>query len=284
MSNPKSSFIEHFSSSITCKDDGIYYADSSDTISYPHDGNDNCFEVEENSFWFRHRNNCIIEIIKNFRSSKDGPIFDVGGGNGFVSKGLLDAGLEVVLVEPGKKGVINAKKRGIPHVICATTHTAKFQPGTIPSIGVFDVIEHIEDDIGFLKHLWKLLAPGGMLYLTVPAYQFLWSQEDVEGGHFRRYTLSNLKKKMMHSGFDISYSSYIFSYLPIFVFFLRTFLYKLNLSQTSTSDSIKQDHSSPKGIGSKILNLFHNWELLKIRARKRIPLGGSCMVAAKKSD
>lgn len=261
---------------------GIYYAKSSETISYPDDGNDNCFEIEENSFWFRHRNNCIIEIIKNFRSSTDGPIFDVGGGNGFVAKGLLDARLEVVLVEPGPAGAMNAKKRGVPHVICATTHTAQFKPGSIPAIGVFDVVEHIEDDIVFLKHLWELLVPGGMLYLTVPAYQFLWSQEDVEGGHCRRYTLSNLKKKMMHCGFDISYSTYIFSYLPIPVFFLRTLPYKLNLVKSTSIYSIKKDHSAPKGISSKILNFIHKWELKKICKFQTILFGGSCMLIAKK--
>ena len=221
-------------------------------------------------------------MIKKFRSPTDGPIFDVGGGNGFVTKGLMDAGLEVVLVEPGPAGSRNAKNRGVPHVICATTHTAQLKPMTIPAIGVFDVVEHIEEDVAFLKHLSELLVPRGMLYLTVPAYQFLWSQEDIEGGHFRRYTLSNLKKKIMQSGFDISYSSYIFSYLPIFVFFLRTLSLRLNLRKSSASDNIKQDHFSPQGIGSKILNLFNNWELKYIRARKRIPLGGSCMIAAKK--
>jgi SAM-dependent methyltransferase len=264
--------------------DGVYYANHTEQISYPIKYNDLCFEVEEKSFWFRHRNNCIIEMIKNYRSSKGGPIFDVGGGNGFVAKGLLDAGLDVVLVEPGLAGALNAKKRGVPHVICATTHTAKFKSGTIPAIGVFDVVEHIEDDVGFLKHLWDLLVPGGMLYLTVPAYQLLWSQEDVDGGHFRRYTLRNLKKKSTYSGFDISYSSYIFSYLPIFVFLLRTIPYKLNLVKSPASNSIKKDHSAPKGIGSKILNLFHNWELKKISSRKGIPLGGSCIIAAKKAD
>ena len=282
MNSPNQNFIKQFSDSIKYKDDEIYYADSLEQISYQNEYNELCFEVEENSFWFRHRNNCIIEMIKNFRSSKDGLIFDVGGGNGFVSKGLLDAGLEVVLVEPGQKGAINAKKRGIPHIICATTHTAKFQPGTIPAIGVFDVVEHIEDDIGFLKHLWKLLAPGGMLYLTVPAYQFLWSQEDVEGGHFRRYTLNNLEKKIIHSGFNISYSSYIFAYLPLFIFFLRTIPYKLNQSKSSSMCRIKKVHSEPKGIGSKILNFLHKWELKKISKFQTILFGGSCMVISQK--
>ena len=125
-------------------------------------------------------------MIKNFRSSTDGPIFDVGGRNGFVAKELLDAGLDVVLVEPGPAGAMNAKKRGGAHVICSTTHTAQFKSGSIPAIGLFDVVEHIEDNIGFLKHLSELLVPGGMLYLSVPAYQFLWSLEDVKAGHFKR--------------------------------------------------------------------------------------------------
>ena len=60
MSISDQSFIEQFSSSITCNADGIYYEDSSETISYPESGNDDCFEIEENSFWFRHRNDCII--------------------------------------------------------------------------------------------------------------------------------------------------------------------------------------------------------------------------------
>lgn len=191
--------------------------------------------------------------------------------------------MDVVLVEPGPNGAINAKKRGLPHVICATTHTAKFKPETLTAIGVFDVVEHIEDDVGFLNHLWELLIPGGMLYLTVPAYQSLWSQEDVDGGHFRRYTLSNLICRMGKSGFKVSYSSYIFAYLPLFVFFLRTIPYKLNLVRSSSSSSIKEDHYSPKGIGSIILNYLHKWELNKIRSSKRIPLGGSCMIAAKKT-
>ena len=147
--------INNFTNSLTRNSDGIHYADTSNIVSYPKDGNDNCFEIEENSFWFRHRNNCIIEMIRNYPPNGNGPIFDVGGGNGYVAKGLLEAGLEVVLVEPGPAGAINAKKRGIPHVICATTHTAQFKPGSIPAIGVFDVVEHIEDDIGFLKHLWE---------------------------------------------------------------------------------------------------------------------------------
>ena len=110
MSISNQNFIKQFSSSITCKADGIYYADSSEAISYPESGNDDCFEIEENSFWFRQRNDCIIEIVKNSPPIMNGPIFDIGGGNGFVAKGLMNAGWDTVVVEPGASGARNAKK------------------------------------------------------------------------------------------------------------------------------------------------------------------------------
>ena len=284
MSISDQSFIKQFSSSITCNADGIYYEDSSETISYPESGNDDCFGVEENSFWFRHRNDCIIEMVKNSPPIMNGPIFDIGGGNGFVAKGLMNAGWDTVVVEPGASGARNAKKRGLPHVICATTLTAKFESETIPAIGVFDVVEHIENDVEFLKHLWDLLIPGGMLYLTVPAYQALWSQEDVEGGHFRRYTTQGLKKKLQQTGFSVRYSTYIFAFLPLIIFFLRTLPYRLNLvKRANNNDSIKKDHSSPSGFSGKTLTALMNGELTRIKKRRRIFFGGSCMVAAKKS-
>lgn len=132
----------------------------------------------------------------------------------------MDAGWDVVLVEPGPSGALNAKKRGLEHVVCGTTHTAGFQNGSLPAIGVFDVVEHIEDDLGFLRHVWDLLEPGGMLYLTFPAYNFLWSHEDVDSGHFRRYTVGGMNKKLAEAGLKPVFGTYIFGFLPLPVFCL----------------------------------------------------------------
>ena len=70
-------------------------------------------------------------------------MFDIGGGNGFVSLGVQGAGIETVLVEPGPEGAQNAKNRGLQHVVCASFQNAAFESGKIPAIGVFDVVEHI---------------------------------------------------------------------------------------------------------------------------------------------
>ena len=50
-----------------------------------------------------------------------------------------------------------------------------------------DVLEHIQDDTSALKEIRRVLKPGGVLLLTVPAYQWMWSNMDING-HFRRYT------------------------------------------------------------------------------------------------
>jgi SAM-dependent methyltransferase len=263
---------------------GIWHTVDQEQISYPSDGNDACFEVEDRSFWFRHRNACIDEMVRNFPPEGKGPIFDVGGGNGFVAKGLMDAGWDVLLVEPGPAGARNAKKRGLPHVICATTHSAGFQSGTLPAIGVFDVVEHIENDIPFLRHLNDLLVPGGVLYLTVPAFQTLWSHEDIDAGHYRRYSLKQIEKKLSEAGFIISYATYIFQCLVVAVGIFRVLPFRLGLlrREKKTLQQTRQDHVLKEGMVSKIISNLLDRELGIIEKQGVLPFGGSCMVAARK--
>ncbi len=265
------------------RNDGIYYASGSEAISYPEVGNEACFEVEDRSFWFRHRNACIMELVRNFPPAGKGPIFDVGGGNGFVAKGLMDAGWDVVLVEPGPAGARNAKKRGLPNVICATTHSAGFEAGTLPAIGVFDVVEHIQEDGAFIRHLHDLLERDGMLYLTVPAYQFLWSAADVRAGHARRYTLQSLRALLEENGFSISYATYFFKYLPATVFIFRTLPHLLGLSNVQRDKKkTAREHGTKDGIAVKLMRRLLSFEKSLISDKKTIRFGGSCIVAAKK--
>src|SRR4051794_24224669 len=166
--------------------DGIWYPSSGrDVVSYPADGNEAAYLVEDVSWWFRHRNACIAAAVSKFPPPEGEPIFDIGGGNGFVSVGLNRAGFEVVLVEPGPVGAANAKARGVPVVICATPASAGLPAAAIGAVGLFDVIEHIEDDLAFLYSTRALMKDNGRLYATVPAYRALWSEEDRLVGHFR---------------------------------------------------------------------------------------------------
>jgi hypothetical protein len=195
----------------------------------------------------------------------------------------MDAGWDVVLVEPGPSGARNAKKRGLAHVICGTTHSAGFKNGSLPAIGVFDVVEHIENDLGFLRQLWDLLEPGGMLYLTVPAYNFLWSHEDVDAGHFRRYTLGALEKKLCEVGLETVFGTFIFGFLPLPVFLLRALPYRLGIVRAgSAGKEVKRDHSQKQGLLGAMVASSFDLEAKRIQAGKTLAFGGSCLIAARK--
>ena len=274
------STLADYASNISKKPDGIWYANRIEPVSYPSKGNDQCFGIEDKSFWFQHRNACIIELVKKFPPRGKGPIFDVGGGNGFVAKGLMDAGWDVVLVEPGPSGARNAQKRGLQNVVCATTQSAGFKPGSMPAIGVFDVVEHIDDDVEFMNHLHELLEPGGMLYLTVPAYNFLWSDADVEAGHFRRYSLGSLGRALEEVGFKIAFGTYIFRVLPLSVFLCRSLPFRMGIKgMLAAQDRASRAHGTHHSFAVGVIRRMLLTEVNRISGARKMPLGGSCLVA-----
>ena len=281
--------IASYTGNLTLKD-GIYFSRITGEISYPADGNDACFTIEDDSFWFRHRNNCIAGIVKKY--AKDSLFFDIGGGNGFVSKGLEENGITTCLVEPCVYVCLNAQKRGLANVICSDLKNAGFTEGVIPAAGLFDVIEHIEDDTGFLSEVNTCMAGGGHLFVTVPAYGFLWSRADTAAGHFRRYTLRGLKKKLVLSGFELLYSTYIFQIIVPPIFLFRTVPGLLGMDKGGGDREERAEASARNGrehrvdgagrVTDRVLRRLLSSELRRIERGRVIPFGGTCLVAAKK--
>jgi SAM-dependent methyltransferase len=277
--------IDSISDGLVLKDDGIWYSRSTSDVAYPADGNVNCFEIEDQSFWFQHRNDCITTAVKLFPPQEGGAIYDVGGGNGYVTRGIKDCGFETVLVEPGQNGALNARRRGIDAVICSTLEDAHFRSDALTAVGVFDVIEHVQNDIAFLKNIDRILVPDGKLYITVPSYQFLWSSEDDYGGHYRRYTIHSLSQQLLKLGFRVDYATYIFRFLPIPIFLMRSIPYRLGIKTPITPKKVKSEHSLSAGLlQSKLQNVLRR-EISNIEKRVPMRFGGSCLiVASKRSD
>ena len=261
--------------------DGIWRTTAHETVSYPAGGHQACFQVEDSSFWFNHRNACIAAAAKGFPPPNREPIFDIGGGNGFVSLGLAKAGFETVLVEPGEPGALNGKRRGIETVICATTSTAGFRASTLGAIGLFDVIEHVGDDLAFLRSMRNLLKPGGRLYATVPAYPLLWSGEDPAAGHFRRYTGKSIGSVVERAGFTLEYLTHIFRPLPVPILLFRALPYRLGLGgATGDAGELASAHNAGKGKAADLLDWLLRSEVRNIDSKRAMSFGGSCLLVA----
>ncbi|TAF31528.1 MAG: hypothetical protein EAZ57_11460 [Cytophagales bacterium] len=259
---------------------GIFFAKNQSQISYPEEGNSQCAQIEENSFWFAHRNECIAALVSKFAKQK--PFFDIGGGNGFVAKKIQSLGNETVLVEPGLVGCLNGQKRDIKHLVCSTLEDAGFRPESIPSAGMFDVVEHIEDDVAFLKNIYHYLEKNAVVFITVPAYKLLWSHEDVYAGHFRRYTVTGLADKLKKIGFQMLYSGYIFSMLPLPILLTRSLPSWFTKPKPGIDLNQAQATHANKGFLNDLANKLWNWELEQVKNGREIGIGGSCLVAAKK--
>ena len=277
--------IESISTGLELGEDGIWYSRREQAVSYAADGHADCFAVEDRSFWFRHRNACILAVVENFPPDGGGPIVDVGGGNGFVAAGLAAAGFEVVLLEPGRSGASNARRRGLDTVICATTDSAGLKPASLPAVGLFDVIEHVADDAAFVASIRELMQPGGRLYATVPAYPVLWSGEDVAAGHYHRYSRSGFGRLIEQAGFEIEFMSCIFRFLPLPIALLRTLPYRLGLSRLATPGArLARDHAAQGtgGARARLLEFLLAAEIDKLKQGKAMRFGGSCLAVARR--
>ena len=259
---------------------GFWRHPAQSAVSYPEDGADRCRVIEDWSYWFQHRNACIAAAVRRFPPA--GPVWDIGGGNGVVAKALADAGFPAVVVEPGPSGIRNARQRGLP-VVQAAWSEDLVRPGSLEAAGLFDVIEHLEDDRAFLRSVRNALKPGGLLYLTVPAHPFLWSDEDRAAGHFRRYTVQALQDALAAGGFRVLYLTGFFACLRLPIWLLRSLPDRLALGRVS-GKAYQQEHRLPRGPLGALISGALGREVARIRAGRSRSSGASLLAVAARHD
>ena len=158
----------------------------------------------ESSWWYRGRALIIRRAIEHYLTFRGGDVLDVGAGFGGLFDTLQHFG-KVTGVEPDATARevcgIKSYKKVVATIPDATDHKYSL-------IGMFDVLEHTSDDRDVLLKLHTLLVPNGVLVITVPAYQWLWSDHDLAHHHFRRYTRTSLGNALSETGYRIEYLGY----------------------------------------------------------------------------
>jgi SAM-dependent methyltransferase len=261
---------------------GIWYPQNTSAISYPEKGNDGCFKFEDKSYWFKIRNKILSVVIKKY--SKGTHFFDIGGGNGFVTSEISNAGFKVFLIEPGEVGILNAKSRGVKNLINSSFQEARFKENSLENIGLFDVLEHVEDDLGFIKSLSKCIKADGKLFITVPAYNFLWSKSDIIAGHHRRYSIKKLSSLLNQCGFTVFYRTYFFSFLLPIIFLFRSIPFLFCRVRKHEYKVAEKDYVLSYEPFNFVINQIAKIELTLIKNGNGISFGSSCLIVAKKNE
>jgi SAM-dependent methyltransferase len=152
--------------------------------------------VEEGHWLWRARREIIAALIDRYAPRKlDGGLrlAEVGCGSGGNLATLARFGSVLgAEADPDTyRSLREARGEAYPVVL---HHIPEPLPGRYHVLGMFDVLEHIADDANALSWAADHLEPDGILVLTVPAFQFLWSELDDVAHHFRRYTPGALRK------------------------------------------------------------------------------------------
>ena len=172
---------------------------------------------ERTYWWFVGRRRIIYNVLNQYLPRYNYNILDWGCGTGANFKILKKFG-KVLGVDGSVTAINECKAKGINNVLLNNSLDTFQSIEPFDLFTSFDVLEHIQDDNNFLYSVHKFIKKKSFVLVTVPAYQFLWSNLDEVVGHKRRYNRSELITKFEKNGFKVLKASYFNTLLsPIFI-------------------------------------------------------------------
>ena len=163
-------------------------------------------------------NDYLTRLIRKAGISTE--LVDFGAGSGTFAKRLRDSGCRVICIEPDSF----QRQRLVAQGFEAFATLDSFPDGSVAFLFSLNVLEHIKDDWGAMRQIYRKVRPGGIFFLYVPAFQCLWSSLDDKVCHYRRYTKKSIRSLAEETGFKIERLQYADSlgFLAALVFrFLR---------------------------------------------------------------
>src|SRR6201987_4604024 len=176
--------------------------------------------AEDRHWWYRGRRTVLNRVIKGLGLPQHARILDAGCGSGRNMVELSRYG-DVSAIELSAAGVGPAGGRAPGDVVEGSVLEMPFPDSSFDLAASLDVIEHLEDDVAALRELRRVVAPGGALLATVPAYRWLWSGHDEINHHHRRYTRRSLALAGERAGWHEVRTTYFNSLLLPVAILLR---------------------------------------------------------------
>ena len=250
---------------------------------YPQEHFDHLISVEDGHFWFEARNTILKHLVQHFLPARaDGTRFlEIGCGTGFVLRMLAGlTGFRVAGAEVHLAGAKMAAAR-VPEIEVVQLDVLRMEFGAVfDGIGVFDVIEHLEEDVAALRRIRAALKPDGLCFISVPQHSWLWSPQDDMAGHKRRYSRRMMREHLAAAGLEpVFLTSYCFALMP---FFAISRLLKKRLSKEQAEKELMNEIS----IAPWLNRVFHMLLRIDVACALRnisLPCGGSLIAIARAS-
>jgi len=153
-------------------------------------------------WWYVARTRLLRSAIGSYAEGAR-VVLDVGSADG-PSVGWLSAA--------DRKVSMDIDPRGLPPGgVCGSATALPFASDTFDLVAAFDVVEHCDPEELALSEIARVLAPGGVLLMSVPAYQWAWTSFDEANHHHRRYTRARAVRAVEEAGLQVERATYAFS-------------------------------------------------------------------------
>jgi SAM-dependent methyltransferase len=227
-------------------------------------------ELEESHWWYRARRLIVSDLILRLLPPPS-DIIDYGAGAGGTADSLKGRGYNVVAADISEEALDACRVRGLATV---SLKYESLRSSSADCILVGDVLEHVNDDVALLFSLRQTLRPRGLLVVTVPAYDFLWSGEDYVSEHVRRYTRRTLLQRLDLAGFRPVWCSYFNTLLFPAIASIRITKRLLFPRQVYRSDVVRP----PQWENETLFRLFASER--RLLRWMRFPVGASLLAVA----
>jgi len=223
--------------------------------------------VDQKTHWYYQSKK--IPLFKYFEnvSEREGQkitVVDFGSGSGFFAYELYEAYPDkiekVLLVDIGYTEEEMAPTRGEMIEKC------HYIPQGLDHciVVMMDVLEHIEDDYAILEIIRNAVGENSYYFITVPAFMSVWSTHDVYLGHYRRYTISMLKKLLETKNCKIEKQYYLYGTIFPLVWIVR----KLKQNKENMENPESSDMAPLPGPINGILKAYNSFEMNFRKANK----------------
>ncbi|HXI83714.1 MAG TPA: class I SAM-dependent methyltransferase [Verrucomicrobiae bacterium] len=201
--------------------------------------------IQREHWWYRARAEILEAILaRRLHPGRQRLVLDIGCGPGGMRPMLSQFG-RLVSTDFTFEALQFCAAQKLDHLVAADGMRLPFRNGEFDAAVAFDVIEHLNDDGLGARELFRVLKPQGLLFVTVPAFQFLWGRQDIVSHHFRRYNAGGLSAVVRGAGFDIEQISYFNTFLFPPIAAIRLAYRWLGLNHARKDEEMKSDFSMP---------------------------------------
>ncbi|MGZ4438462.1 MAG: methyltransferase domain-containing protein [Nocardioides sp.] len=226
-------------------------------------------------WWYRARAELLRVALERYVGSPR-RILDVGSADG-PSVAWLRGRAQHVSLDLDPRGL------QAPGGVCGSVLQLPFADGAFDVVTAFDVVEHCDPESRALDELQRVLAPGGRLLMSVPAYQWAWSDHDVANGHYRRYTRRRAVAAVEGAGLVVERATYAFA--AVFPMFAgERLLRRARQRVAGTGPQGPADVVEVPQVAPAVERLLMGLTRLdeRLLRRRDLPVGSSVLLAAVK--